>query len=85
MPQISKATEYNWKRLDCDLQEGLQKSLQKIIELIRENPNITTSEMANRVGISRQSVAKITKTLQTKGIIQRVGPDKGGHWEIVKK
>ena len=41
--------------------------------------------MANIVGISRQSVAKITKTLQTKGIIQRVGPDKGGHWEIVKK
>ena len=66
-------------------QKGSQKSSQKIIELIRQNPNITTSEMAETIGVNRRTVAKITKTLQTKGIIQRVGPDKGGHWEIVKK
>lgn len=29
MPQISKATEYNWKRLDCDLQEKLTRRANK--------------------------------------------------------
>ena len=65
-------------------QKSSQKSSQKIIELIRQNPNITTSEMAEAIGVNRRTVAKITKTLQTKGIIQRVGPDKGGHWEIAE-
>ena len=65
--------------------KSLQKSLQKIVELIRQNPNVTTTEMATLLGLSRQSVAKIIKTLQTENIIQRVGPDKGGHWEIINQ
>ena len=55
------------------------------MDLIRHNPNITTSEMAGIIGITRRAVAKIINTLQTEGIIQRIGPDKGGHWEIVKE
>ena len=60
-----------------------QKSVQKIVDFISENPNITTQEMANLLGINRSIVARHIKTLQEKGIIRRVGPDKGGHWEIV--
>ena len=62
-----------------------QKSVQKIVDFISENPNITTQEMANLLGINRSIVARHIKTLQEKGIIRRVGPDKGGHWEIIKK
>ena len=65
-----------------DSQKSSQKSSQKIIELIRKNHNITTAEMAEIIGISRRSIVKITNTLQTEGVIQRIGPDKGGHWEI---
>lgn len=65
-------------------QESSQESSQKIIELIRQNPNITTLEMAETIGVNRRTVAKITKTLQTQGIILRVGPDKGGHWKIAE-
>lgn len=32
---------------------------------------------------NRSVVARHIKTLQEKGIIRRVGPDKGGHWEIL--
>ena len=39
--------------------------------------------MANLLGINRSVVARHIKTLQEKGIIRRIGPDKGGHWEIV--
>ena len=61
-----------------------QKSSQKIIELIQENPNVTTSEMAEKIGVTRRAIAKITSALQAEGVIRRVGPDKGGHWELIK-
>ena len=61
-----------------------QKSSQKIIELIQENPNVTTSEMAEKIGVTRRAIAKITNALQAEGVIRRVGPDKGGHWELIK-
>ena len=56
---------------------------QKIIELIKENPNISTQEMADYIGIDRRNIARQIKKLQYKGIISRIGPDKGGHWEIL--
>lgn len=63
--------------------EGSQKSSQKIIELIRENSSISTQEMADKLMISRRAIAKQIKKLKEDGIIQRVGPDKGGYWEVV--
>ena len=65
-------------------QKSSQKSSQKIIELITENHTITTQEMANRLGISRRAIAKATAILQNNGIIRRIGPDKGGYWEVIE-
>ena len=39
--------------------------------------------MADSLGIIRRAVAKHIKKLQEQGIIRRVGPDKGGYWEII--
>ena len=60
-----------------------QKSIQKILDLIRENPYVTTQEMADSIGIIRRTIAKHIKSLQEKGIIKHIGPDKGGigRWE----
>lgn len=60
-----------------------QKSLQKTFSLILSNPNITAQQIADEIGITRVGVAKQLKKLQEQGIIRRVGPNKGGHWEIV--
>ena len=65
-------------------QKSSQKSSQKIIELIEENAGITTQAMADSLGISRRAVAKAIAKLQAEGIVRRIGPDKGGHWEIIK-
>ena len=56
---------------------------QKIFELIKENPNISTQEMADYIGIDRRNITRQIKKLQDKGIISRIGPDKGGYWEIL--
>lgn len=54
-----------------------QKSTQKILDLIRENPYVTTQEMADSIGIIRRTVAKHIRSLQYKGIIKRIGPEVG--------
>jgi len=57
----------------------------KIINLIKNNTKITYSELAKEVNIAEKNIYKNILKLKEKGIIRRVGPDKGGHWEIVKK
>ena len=54
-----------------------------IIELLRENPKITLSEVAEKIGKSLRTVKTVIKGLQEKGIIERVGGKKNGIWKTV--
>lgn len=64
-------------------EKSSQKSSQKVLELISVDDKITTQKMADKLEISRRAVAKTIAKLQSVGILRRVGPDKGGHWEII--
>ena len=66
-------------------QKSDQKSDQKIIMAIKENSKITRAELQNITGLSESGVKKILRQLQQKGLLSRIGPDKGGHWEIIDK
>ena len=56
-----------------------QKTSQKIMDLIKEDHYISTTKMAEIIGIDRRNIKK----LQEQGAVRRVGPDKGGFWEII--
>ena len=60
------------------------KSSQKILELISVSPCITISEIADNLGMTKRGVDKNIKILKEQGVIRRVGPDKGGHWEVIE-
>ena len=45
---------------------------------------ITVREMSEILGLSRRGVEEQIKSLKQKGVIRRIGPDKGGHWEVIK-
>ena len=62
-----------------------EKSREKILKMIRLKPTVTVQEMMDSLGMSRAGVEKIIKKLQQEHRISRVGPDKGGHWEVVTK
>ena len=49
------------------------------------NPQITTQEIADELGVSRRAITKQITNLREQGIIRRVGPDKGGHWEVIEQ
>ena len=59
-----------------------QKTPQKILESIRANPFVGTQEMANMIGVERSTVARAIAKLKRAGMLRRIGPDKGGHWEV---
>jgi ATP-dependent DNA helicase RecG len=61
------------------------KTREKIISLIKENPEITTNEMVEKLNISVKGVEWQIKNLKDKGILKRIGPDKGGYWKIIEK
>ena len=63
--------------------ESSQKSSQKILELMKQNPATTTTELAQLLNISRRAIAKQIALLKEKGLIRRIGSDKGGHWEVL--
>jgi predicted HTH transcriptional regulator len=58
-------------------------SREKILELLRENPKLTTASLAQEVGISPKGIEKQLAHLKREGLLRRIGPDKGGHWEVV--
>lgn len=61
-----------------------QKTVQKIIALIRQNPGITRQELAMELGLTDSGIKYHLKKMQDKGLLRRVGPDKGGHWEVIR-
>lgn len=65
--------------------ETTLKNEERILRLITENPAISQMEIASRLGnITTDGVKYHLKKLKAKGILKRVGADKGGYWEIVE-
>ena len=54
-----------------------------ILAAIEQNAKISATEIAMQLGLSARAVEKRIKTLRENNIIRRVGPDKGGYWEII--
>ena len=64
-------------------EKSSQKSSQKIIGVMKSMPDVTLTELANATGLSVAGVKKNIRKLKDANLIRRVGPDKGGHWEVV--
>jgi ATP-dependent DNA helicase RecG len=65
------------------LVDGLVESQREIMSLVRDNPHVSIREMSEQIGISTTAVDKNLTALKGKGLLKRIGPDKGGHWEVL--
>ena len=54
----------------------------KVLAEIRNKPNIAIAELSKVCEISDTAVDKILKTLKSFGIIQRIGANKNGYWQV---
>jgi len=85
LPQTATAQESAVKAsgVNDGVNEKVNERQRSIISSVSSNPYITQVELATMLGISIVHVNKNMKKLQALGIIRRVGPDKGGHWEVI--
>ena len=59
------------------------KSDERLLMLLKEFPSASLPRMAEGIGLSVAGVRKVIDKLRAAGRIRRVGPDKGGHWEVI--
>ena len=55
----------------------------RILLLLRRNPSASRREIAATLGTTRSTVRYRLDRLREAGKIERVGPAKGGHWEVL--
>ena len=65
--------------------EKLSETDERIIALIRSNPHITQKMLSEAIGLTRPYIGRKLLELQVRNIIRRIGPDKGGYWEVLRQ
>jgi ATP-dependent DNA helicase RecG len=63
-------------------EKGSEKTSDKIVNLMNQNREITIEEMSNKIGITDRAIEKQIANLKKNGKIDRIGADKGGHWQV---
>ena len=66
-------------------ESGPEKTMDRIIQLMMDNPYITSRMIAQKLNMARSGISKQLNKLQEFGLIRRIGPNKGGHWEVIEQ
>lgn len=59
-----------------------EKSSDKIIVFLAEDGKLSAAALAEKIGISVKAVEKHLANLKKDGLIEHIGPAKGGHWKV---
>jgi len=70
------------KKVTEKVTKKVTENQKKILDNIKENPNITTQELSKKVGISDRKIKDNIKKLKENNFLKRIGSPKGGHWEV---
>ena len=63
----------------------LSKTEKTVFAAIDSHPDYSYEKLAEECGVSRPTIARTIKTLQSREYIRRIGSDKTGHWEVIKR
>ena len=64
--------------------EKVTENQRKILNAITQRPHLSSEELSSIVGISAVKIRENLSKLKAKGLIKRIGPAKGGYWEMVR-
>ena len=63
--------------------EKLKKREESILSILKESPDISLQEVADKIGRSLRTVKIAVKSLQEQGRLERVGGKKKGSWKVI--
>lgn len=59
------------------------KTPSRILALLRARPELSFAEVAAELGKSESAIKRAVRKLREAGCVKRIGPAKGGRWEVV--
>lgn len=74
---------------DAIAAEGSEESSEEsseempLLRLLKAHPGLTAKQAAEQLGLSQRAVEKQLAALKAAGRLRRIGPNKGGHWQVV--
>ena len=77
-----KSTEESGEKTNIS-GEKKPKSREKILSLLRAHPEYSAKKLSGEIGITQKAIEKQLAKLKAEGRIKRIGPDKGGSWEVI--
>ena len=69
--------------MNSELKIIFNSTEEQILNLIYREKYITQAELSKLLGLSENCIYKNLRTLKAKGIIERIGSNKKGYWEIL--
>ena len=85
MVSIWRGRDLHEKTREKTGEKTREKTREKIVRLIQEDPTITTDQLAESLEVSVKGFEWQLNSLNRDNVIKRVGPDRGGHWEVLGK
>ena len=82
-PESQKTTQKNHPETNKTAQKRIGKTAQNIIDILVGDPHATRSDLCEMLGKSDGTIKEHLSNLQEKGIIQRIGSDRGGYWKVL--
>ena len=56
---------------------------ERVLAALKRTPTLTLAEVAAQLGLSTSAVERAARSLRERGRLRYVGPQKGGHWEVL--
>jgi len=72
---------------ESSVQSSEESSVEKagadpLLQLLQANPALTAREAATQLGLTQRAVEKQLAALKASGRLRRIGPNKGGRWQV---
>ena len=81
----SNVTDEVGEKVGEKVGDNLTANQKKIIDAIKNNNSVSAKKLASKVGISQRKVEENLAKLKLMGILKRIGPAKGGHWQVIQQ
>ena len=63
--------------------ENVVEKEMEIIAHLQKNKKLTADEISKMLMVSERTIQRYINSLQRKGLIKRIGPARGGYWEVI--
>ena len=72
------------KETDTVGKKKARKGQENIVSIIEADPYVSIASIAHESGLSVKTVRNLIEEMRKDNLIVRIGPDKGGYWQLLK-